>query len=148
MSFDFLKNPELRRFLVGFDEQVGRFAKFQEEVVSRLSANYPPFNVRKLDDNRYVIEMAVAGFAKQDLDVELQDNKLVVRGNVSAETTDDAGGLLYQGIAARAFTRAFALSDKLEVKNAELLNGMLRISLERLVELTPAKKVNIATPAQ
>lgn len=147
MSFDFFKNPEMKRFLVGFDEQMSRFAKFQEEVVSRLSANYPPFNVRKVDDNRYVIEIAVAGFAKQDLDVELQDNKLVVRGNVSAETPVE-GDLLYQGIAARAFTRAFALSDKLEVKNAELLNGMLRISLERMVELTPAKKVDIETPAQ
>ena len=87
-----------------------------------------------------MIEIAVAGFGKQDIEVELQDGTLTVRGNVSSEEAD----YIYKGIAERAFTRQFTLADTVEVKNADLINGMLKIWLERFIpEEKKPKKINI-----
>jgi molecular chaperone IbpA len=83
--------------------------------------------------------MAVAGFAQNDIDIEIDGGKLVVKGNVTS--TEPEENFIFKGIAARAFTRAFALNDKVEVKDAELFNGMLKIALERMIpkEETPKK---------
>lgn len=134
------------KFFVGFDEQLGKMQKLHDDITKNIP-NYPPYNIKKIDDTHYVIEMAVAGFAQNEIDIELDGGKLVVKGNVtSTEVEDD---YLFKGIAARAFTRAFALNDQVEVKDAELFNGMLKIALERLIpEEKKAKKVPVKTKSE
>jgi molecular chaperone IbpA len=103
---------------------------------------YPPYNIRQTGENTYVIEIAVAGFGKQDLELELQDGKLTVKGNIQTNDTDD--NYIFKGIADRAFTRQFILADTVEIKNADLINGMLKVWLERFIpEDKKPKKINI-----
>jgi molecular chaperone IbpA len=111
--------------------------------------NYPPYNIRKNDENSYTIEIAVAGFGQNEIDIEIDGGKLVVKGNVDAATDALEDNFLFKGIATRAFTRAFAIDDHIEVKNAELFNGMLKIALERLVpEEAKPKKVPVKTKGE
>ena len=129
------------KFYVGFNDHVDKMAALHKEVTKNIPA-YPPYNIKKTGDNTYTIELAVAGFGKQDIDVELEDNKLVIRGNSSAETPEE--NFLFKGIGMRSFTRTFAIDDHIEVQNAELLNGMLKIVLEKLVpEDKKSKKIKI-----
>lgn len=100
---------------------------------------YPPFNLKKVADDKYTIELAVAGFAKQDLDIQLAGSKLVVSGKLS--TQDEAESFLWKGISSKPFSRTFTLADNVELKNAELVNGMLKIWLESIS--TATKKVDI-----
>jgi molecular chaperone IbpA len=104
---------------------------------------YPPYNIKKVDDEHFVIEMAVAGFGKSNLDIELKNDKLTITGNHDTTESD----YIYQGIANRAFTREFTLADSVVVKNAELVNGLLKIALERYIpEEKKAKKIDILDP--
>jgi molecular chaperone IbpA len=129
------------KFFVGFDDQLRQFQKLHDDVTKNIP-NYPPYNIRKVDDTHYVIEMAVAGFGQNEIDIEIDGGKLVIKGNVTS--TDDGGDYLFKGIAARAFTRSFALNDQIEVKDAELFNGMLKIALEKLIpEEKKPKKVAV-----
>ena len=131
------------KLFVGFDDQLNRMQKLHEDLTKNIP-NYPPYNIRKNDDNHYTIEMAVAGFGQSDLDIEIDGGKLVVRGNVQSSTDDSEDNFVFKGIAARAFTRSFGIDDQIEVKDAELFNGMLKIFLERLVpEEKKAKKVAV-----
>jgi len=123
---------------VGFEPIIKRLTEMAENMPK--VPTYPPYNIKKIAENKYVIEMAVAGFGKQDLELELQDGVLTVKGNI---TTDDAD-YIYKGIAERAFTRQFTLADTVEIKNADLINGLLKIWLERFVpEEKKPKKINI-----
>lgn len=139
------------RFFVGFDPLIKRLATAAEQTV-KLAQNYPPYNIKKIDDNKYVIEMAVAGFGKQDLELELDGDKLVVKGNAkSGEPAEQATDgtwtwpeMVYQGLAMRPFTRQFTLADNVEIRGAQLLNGILRIGLEALVPETKKVKIDIA----
>lgn len=125
---------------IGFDEAFKRLAAMTE-ALPKLSG-YPPYNIRKIDDNKYVIEMAVAGFGKQDIEIEMKEDVLTVKGYLDMGGDDDS--YLFKGIADRAFTRTFALADTIEVKNADLANGMLKIMLERFIpEEKKPKKVEI-----
>ena len=130
------------KFFVGFDDQLRQMQRLHDDVTKNIP-NYPPYNIKKIDDTHYTIEMAVAGFGESEIDIEIDGGKLVVKGNVATseeETTD----YLFKGIAARAFTRTFALNDQIEVKNAELFNGMLKIALEKLIpEEKKPKKVAV-----
>ena len=129
------------KFFVGFDDQWNRLQKLHDDVTKNIP-NYPPYNVRKTGDNTYSIELAVAGFGKSEIEIELEDNKLIVRGNVEKE--DEDSNFIFKGIASRAFTRTFALQDQVEVKDAEILNGMLRIFLERIIpEEKKPRKVEV-----
>ncbi len=131
---------DMDKFLIGFDEQFSRLQKFHDDMTKNIP-NYPPYNIIKIDENHYTIELAVAGFGQSDIDIEMENGKLTVSGNIKAEETDN---FLFRGIANRAFTRAFALNDEVEVKNAELFNGMLKIFLERLVpEQRKPKKIAV-----
>ena len=134
------------KFFVGFEESTQQLQKLHDELTKNIP-NYPPYNIRKNDENSYTIELAVAGFGESEIDIEMDDGKLVVRGKVDASTEDSVeDNFLYKGIATRAFTRAFAVDDHIEVKNAELFNGMLKIALERLVpEEKKPKKVPVKT---
>jgi molecular chaperone IbpA len=129
------------KYFVGADQMFKKFndmAAQTAEVVSK----YPPYNIKKIDDNTYVVEMAIAGFGKQDIELTLEDNKLVIKGNT--ETTESAENYLYRGISDRAFTRQFTLADNIEIKNADLFNGMLKIWLEAIIpESKKPKKIHV-----
>lgn len=146
----FGKNPfgdslfkDFDRFYVGFDDHVAKMAEVHKEFVKNIPG-YPPYNIRKVGENKYQIEMAVAGFGKQDLDIEIADSKLIIKG--SAASTQEDADYMFRGIGTRAFTRTFAIDDHVEVQSAELVNGMLKVFLEKLIpEEKKPKKVNIKT---
>ena len=132
---------DLDKFFVGFDEQFTKMQKLHDDLTKNIP-NYPPYNIRKTGENTYTIELAVAGFGQSEIDIEIDGGKLVVRGNVAQD--NEANDYLFKGIANRAFTRTFALDDKIEVKDAEMFNGMLKIFLERLIpEEKKPKKVAV-----
>jgi molecular chaperone IbpA len=109
--------------------------------ITKNVPNYPPYNIRKTGENTYLIEIAVAGFGTQDIEIELNDGKLIVSGN---SKSDESDGFLFKGIANRAFSRTFALNDQIEVKNAEMFNGMLKVFLERIIpEHRKPKKIAV-----
>jgi molecular chaperone IbpA len=138
LLFDPFSFPKQFNTTVGFEPILKRLAEMAETMPKMQT--YPPYNIKKVDENKYVIELAVAGFGRQDLELELQDGTLTVKGSVNSED----GDYLYKGIAERAFTRQFTLADTVEVKNADLINGMLKIWLERFVpEEKKPKKINI-----
>jgi molecular chaperone IbpA len=117
----------------------------------KASTNYPPYNVKKLDENKYLIEIAVAGFDKNQLEVELKDNVLSITGHTEIEPNKDEDRhlwpqYLWRGLAARDFTRMFSVQDTIEVQNADLINGVLKIWLENLVPEKSGKKIPIGTP--
>lgn len=131
-----------RTFTVGFEDAV----KQLEQIASRASQpsiGYPPYNIIKLEENKYLIELAVAGFTKQDIEVELKDNSLVITGKTTTDSSDSPH-FLYKGIANRAFSRTFNIADTIEVKNVKLLNGMLKVFLENVIpEHKKPKKLDI-----
>lgn len=133
---------EFDKFFVGFDDQFNRMAKMSEDFAKNIP-NYPPYNIKKTGDNAYTIEIAVAGFTKSDIDITLEDDKLVVKGSSKEDT--NAETFLFKGIGLRDFTRTFALNDQVEIKGAAMFNGLLKIVLERLVpEHKKPKKVEIS----
>ena len=135
---------DMDKFFVGFDDQFTRLAKMHDDMTKNIP-NYPPYNIKKTGDNTYVVEVAVAGFARQDIEIELVDGKMLIKGNVQSNEAEE--NFLFKGIANRAFTRNFALDDQIEVKDAEMLNGMLRIFLERIIpEHKKPKKIEIKEP--
>jgi molecular chaperone IbpA len=135
----FWTTKDLDKFFVGFDDQFKTLQKLHDDVTKNIP-NYPPYNIKRIDDTHYTIELAVAGFGQNEIDIEIDGGKLVVKGNISTQEAED--NFLFSGIAARAFTRTFALNDQVEVKDAELFNGMLKIALERMIpEEKKPKKV-------
>jgi molecular chaperone IbpA len=124
---------------IGFDTLFNQLSSFSESL-PKIST-YPPYNIKKTDENTYVIEIAVAGFGKQDIELTMENGTLTVKGNI---TSDESNEYLFKGIADRAFTRSFTLADTVEVKNADLINGMLKIWLERFIpESAKPKKIEI-----
>lgn len=133
---------DMDRFLVGFDDTFNKISKWHDDLAKNIP-NYPPYNIKKTDDNKYVIEIAVAGFSKSEIELEFVDDKLIVKGN--AKEDNEALEWLHKGIAARNFTRTFVLNDQVEIKNAALMNGMLQIALERIIpEHKKPKKIEIS----
>lgn len=129
--FDFHKT--LDPFTVGYD----KFFKDIEEVTKNVTKNvpsYPPYNIKQVSKNKYVIEMAVAGFAKSDIEITLEGNKLVIKGAAKENELKEDENFLFKGIANRDFTRSFTIADKIEIGQAEMVNGMLRVWLESLVQ--------------
>lgn len=124
---------------IGFDDMFKRLSELTETLPKIPS--YPPYNIKKTGENTYVIEMAVAGFGKQDIELTLENGTLTVTGHIQS---DDESDYVFKGIADRAFTRSFTLADTVEVKNADLINGMLKIWLERFIpEHAKPKKITI-----
>jgi len=133
---------DMDRYLVGFDETFNKLSKLHDDFTKNIP-NYPPYNIKKVEDNRYIIEIAVAGFSRSEIEVEFVDDKLIVKGNASED--NDALEWLHKGIAARNFTRTFMLNDQVEIKNASLFNGMLKIALERIIpEHRKPKKIEVS----
>ena len=118
---------QLTPYAVGYDKMFDNLSRYVDNNVS--STGFPPYNIRKEGDYHYVIEMALAGFSKEDIEVEVADGTLSVR----SDKKDDAADNLYRGISFRKFNRKFTLSDDIVVNDAALDNGMLTINLERIV---------------
>lgn len=134
-------DKDFDKFFVGFDDQLDSMVRMQQEF-TKNAQTYPPHNVKKTGDNQYTIEMAVAGFTESDIDIQTLDGKLVITGNIKSEEPEEI--FLHRGIANRAFTRTFGLNGEVEVKDAELQNGMLRIVLERIIpEAKQPKKIPV-----
>ena len=93
---------------------------------------YPPYNIRKIDETQYVIEIALAGFSKKDIEVEVTEGNLAIRSKEEKETNGD-DSFVHKGIAKRSFLRSFKLSDDIIVKGADLKDGMLIINLEKVI---------------
>ena len=131
------------KFFVGFEDQMTHMQKLHDDVTKNIPG-YPPYNIKQTGDNSYSIELAVAGFAQSEIDIEIDGGKLIVKGNSALKDDDKEENFLFKGIANRGFTRAFAIADQFEVKDAELFNGMLKIVLDRLVpEEKKPKKVPV-----
>jgi molecular chaperone IbpA len=136
------------KFFVGFEDTAAQMQKLHDDLTKNIP-NYPPYNIRKNGENSYTIEVAVAGFGESEIDIEIDGGKLIVKGNVASTDDEVEDNFLFKGIATRAFTRAFAIDDQIEVKNAELFNGMLRIALERLVpEQKKPKKIAVKSKGE
>lgn len=135
-SLSLLKDFE--RSFIGFDRVFNEIANAQSNFIKSIPS-FPPYNIKKMDDKTYSIEMAVAGFGKSDIDVEMDGDTLKVSGRVN----QDDSNYLYKGIAERAFSRQWKLADSVEVKNASLVNGMLKITLENMLKLQPTKKIEV-----
>ena len=132
------------KLFVGFDDQFNKLSKMHDDLTKHIP-NYPPYNIKKLDENKYVIEMAVAGFSKQNIEITTEGGVLTVTGSTS---DDGEGDFLFKGIAERPFTRKFTLADTVEIKDAHLLNGMLKVFLENIIpESKKPKKINIQDKA-
>ena len=136
------------KFFVGSDKFLARVQETAELLANTAATSgYPPFNLKKTDENVYVIEMAVAGFGKQDIELTLEENKLKIAGHTTVETLTDDGinsQFLHKGISDRPFTRTFSLADNVVVNNAQMVNGMLRIWLEHIIpESKKPKKITI-----
>lgn len=139
---------KFNKFFVGSDKLVQKVTETVEHIAKTAGSTFPPFNLKKTDDNTYVIEMAVAGFGKQDVELTLEDNKLVIKGQTTVDTLTEDGvsvQYLHKGIADRAFTRTFSLADNVVVNNASMINGILKIWLEHIIpEDKKPKKIDIA----
>ena len=121
----------LRPFGVGFDEMFKRLDK----IHSQPQGNYPPYNIVKLNEDQFVIEIAAAGFSKKDFSIDLKDLSLRVKAGKDEEVSKE---FIHQGIAARSFERVFALAEHVKVKEATYSDGILAIKLVR--EIPEAEK--------
>ena len=129
---------QLTPYAVGYDKLFDNLSRYVDNNVS--STGFPPYNIRKEGDYHYVIEMALAGFSKEDIEVEVADGTLSIR----SDKKDDVADNLYRGISFRKFNRKFTLSDDIVVNDASLDNGMLTINLERVVpEEKKPRKITI-----
>jgi molecular chaperone IbpA len=133
-SFDI---PSVHKFAVGFDNVFDEILRLSAQ---QKDSNYPPYNIVKHSDNKFVIELAVAGFKEGDITVTVDKNTLTIEGSRSVDL-DTNVEYLHRGISARNFTRTFTLADHVEVVDAVVTNGIMGITLERLVpeELQPKK---------
>ena len=123
----------LRPFSVGFDSIFEEFDRMLEST-ERYNSNYPPYNIHKLNDNNYKIEVALAGYSKDDIELELKDSTLTVRNKIKEKVINENGnGIIHKGISTRQFERSFTISEDIKVKNAELKNGLLNIDLKRII---------------
>ena len=119
---------DLRPFSVGFDDL---FDHFNNQLEIKQTSSYPPYNINRTDDLNYQIEMALAGFSKNDIEIKYADNQLTIK---SIENEDkDEKETLHRGISKRKFSRTFTLAEDIKVNGAELKDGMLLIELEKIV---------------
>jgi molecular chaperone IbpA len=133
------------RSTVGFD----RLFSLLDRATADGSPGYPPYNIERTGENSYRITVAVSGFSQAELSIVAKENTLTIKGEKTANENGNKGEVLYRGIAARAFERAFQLADFVAVKNASLENGLLHVDLVR--EIPEAKKprsIPITTNAQ
>jgi molecular chaperone IbpA len=133
-AMDLFRDP----FFIGFNRELERMATVHQAATRQT---YPPYDVLKLDEDTFQVSIAVAGFTKDDIDVSVENGTLIVKGEIT-EVTD--GEYLHKGIAARKFTRTFALGEYMEVTGAIIEDGMLHVHVDRIIpEEKKPKKIKI-----
>ena len=135
---------------VGFDNIFNELERLVDGTAPTRNTSFPPHNIIKVDDNKYVVEMAVAGFGQDEVDVEIQDGTLIVKGEKKDQTEVD---YLYRGIATRSFTKSIRLSETIEVRGAQFKDGILKIGLENVIpdhkkprKIEFSKELNFSKP--
>jgi len=142
-AFDF---APFRRSTVGFDRL---FDMLENSSLGQAQENYPPFDLIKTGENDYCIQLAVAGFKPDEIDITAQQNVLIVSGRKAEEAEGKDGDFIYRGIANRSFERRFALADHIQVRGADLKDGMLAIDLVREIpEAMKPRKINVGGRSQ
>lgn len=139
-------NTFFKDFGVGFDRELKLFEDLGKNYGSFVKNSFPHYNIKKDGENKYLLELAVAGFGKQNLSIDVEGNTLSISGNIEAENNPD--NYLVKGIAERSFTRQFKIADSVKVNNASLVNGILKIWLEGLVPQKQIQKVEINEEAE
>lgn len=130
---------QLRPVTVGFDNVFDHFERmFDDDSFFRSTtmSNFPPYNIVKTGKNTYDVELALAGFSKDDIEVQYEDNMLHVKSkqkDEESESKDANGDVLHRGISKRWFSKSFTVADDVEVKGAELKDGLLKVSMERII---------------
>ena len=132
---------QLRPISIGFDDVFDHFEKMFDSDFSAV--NYPPYNIVKTGPEKYDIEVALAGYSKDDIRVDYSENQLTIE-SVKEDKKGEEDGVLHKGIAKRFFSRTFTIAEDVEVKDAELKDGLLKVSLKRIVpEGKEARQINI-----
>ena len=136
---------QLRPLSVGFDDVFDHFESMFDSPSLSLASNYPPYNIVKTGKNTYDIEVALAGYGKKDIDVTYEDGMLTIKSIKDKEPkeVEDNEGMLHKGIAKRMFSKSFTIADDVVVKGAELKDGLLKVSMERIIP--EAKKARTIT---
>ena len=150
MTFDKLPSifNQLRPVSIGFDNLFDHFENFFEDgedyIRASLTSSFPFYNIVKKGDNKFDIEVALAGYDKKDIAVEYKDNLLCLKSVKETKSDKDKDGVIHQGIAKRFFSKSFTIADDVEIDGAELKNGLLKISLNKIVpEAKKPKKIAI-----
>ena len=137
----------LKPFTVGFDDMFAHFDHMVDHLPHMTAANsYPPYDIVKTGSLTYDIEVALAGYGKKDISVDFEDNILKIQSVKSKEEkeVEDNDGVLHKGIAKRSFVKSFTIADDVEVKGAELKDGLLKVSLEKIIpDHKKARTINI-----
>ena len=132
---------DLSPFAVGFDRTFDTLSILANSKTQ--NTNYPPYNIRKLPEDKYSIELAVAGFDEKDIDIEVSEQNLTIDGKKSDEMNEN---LIHQGLASRNFNRKFVLSEDMVVQGAALSNGILYIGIQRVIpEHKKPKKIPLTS---
>ena len=136
---------QLRPVSVGFDNVFDHFGSMFEDDMFDISApNYPPYNIVKVKDNHYNIEVALAGYNKKDIEVNYENNMLTIKTADQKSEDKKEGENIYKGIAQRMFKKSFTIADDCKVTGAELKDGLLKVSLEKVIpEHKKARTINI-----
>ena len=134
---------KLRPVSVGFDSVFDHFESMFNESPS-LHTNYPPYDILKTDEHSYVIELAVAGFSKKDIAVTVENGVLTVESDREGNAENSGQEIIHRGISKRYFKKSFSISDDVEIRGAELKDGLLRISMEKIIpESRKRKEISI-----
>ena len=125
---------QLRPLSVGFDDLFDHFESMFDGPSLSVGSNYPPYNIVKTSDNKFDVEVALAGFNKKDINVSVENGMLTIESKEDEKSKDDKDGeVLHKGISKRYFKRSFTIADDVEVNGAELKDGLLRVSMEKIV---------------
>ena len=124
---------QLRPLSVGFDDVFDHFESMFDGPTISIGSNYPPYNIVKTGDNKFDIEVALAGFNKKDINVTSENGMLTIESKEDDKSKDKDGEVLHKGISKRYFKKSFTIADDVEIKGAELKDGMLRVSMEKIV---------------
>ena len=129
---------------LGFERFFDDVEKLLASDVAKVSTSFPPHNIIKLDESRYVVELAIAGFSKDEIDITVEDGSLIVKGEKKDKETEVT--YLHRGIGTRSFTKTLTVADTIEVKGAEFKDGILRIGLENIIpEHKKPRKIEIGS---
>jgi molecular chaperone IbpA len=139
---------QLRPVTVGFDNMFDHFERMVDDhnFNEMVAVKYPPYNIVKTGNYTYDIQLALAGYGKKDIDVSFEDSVLTVKSikDESEKEVEENDGILHKGIAKRMFTKSFTIADDVEIKGAELKDGLLSVSMERIIpENKKARKIQI-----